>query len=140
MEQSFARHSRQHGRNNRHLFLCNQACNYAPRRHSRIECSNTIAASRSSSSCCCRGGYAVRDLAGIHLAQEVGPESTAGQMWAETIRTFLTKLMVAWSFAIPLLLLPLHFAVMALVAGGLPVIIVLCSSHFVGIQVHNSFA
>lgn len=68
---------------------------------------------------------AMSDAMGIHLAQEADPDSTHDHIWAATIWTFLTKLVVALTFAIPLLWLPLQTAVIASVSWGLLVITVL---------------
>lgn len=110
---------------------------------------------------------AMSDALGIHLAQEADPASTDEHIWAATIWTFLTKLMVALSFALPLLFLPLQVAVMVSVAWGLLVITLLSTylarmqnvpvlpvvtehvviavsvigiSHFIGVWVQKSFA
>jgi len=63
------------------------------------------------------------DALGIHLAEEADPQTDHEHVWQATITTFLTKLVFALSFAIPLLLLPLGPAVMASVVWGLLVII-----------------
>lgn len=68
---------------------------------------------------------AMSDAMGIHLAQEADPDSSHDHVWAATIWTFLTKLVVASSFAIPLLWLPLQTAVIASVSWGLLVITIL---------------
>ncbi len=68
---------------------------------------------------------AMSDAMGIHLAQEADPDSTHDHIWAATIWTFLTKLVVALTFAIPLLWLPLQTAVIASVSWGLLVITLL---------------
>ena len=68
---------------------------------------------------------AMSDAMGIHLAQEADPDSSNDHVWAATIWTFLTKLVVASSFAIPLLWLPLQTAVIASVSWGLLVITIL---------------
>jgi VIT1/CCC1 family predicted Fe2+/Mn2+ transporter len=65
---------------------------------------------------------AMSDALGIHLAQEADPESTRAHVWVATLSTFLTKLFVAASFALPLLWLPLSTAVLVSVAWGLIVI------------------
>jgi VIT1/CCC1 family predicted Fe2+/Mn2+ transporter len=110
---------------------------------------------------------AMSDALGIHLAQEADPESTTEHIWAATIWTFFTKLVVALSFAIPLLFLPLQLAVAISVAWGLLVITLLSAylarlqkvaalpvitehvliaiavvaiSHFIGAWVQSSFA
>ena len=110
---------------------------------------------------------AASDAMGIHLAQEADPESTHDHIWAATIWTFVTKLVVALSFALPLLWLPLQTAVIVCVSWGLLVItllsiylarvqrsnallvitehlgiaiIVVAVSYFIGIWVRTSFA
>lgn len=65
------------------------------------------------------------DALGIHLAEEADPQTDHEHVWQATITTFLTKLVFALSFAIPLLLLPLGPAVLASVVWGMLVIIVL---------------
>lgn len=109
---------------------------------------------------------AMSDALGIHLAQEADPESTGDHIWSATIWTFATKLVVALTFAIPLLLLPLQIAVGVSVGWGLFVITVLSAylariqkvaalpvvtehvlitivvvavSHYIGVWVHNTF-
>jgi VIT1/CCC1 family predicted Fe2+/Mn2+ transporter len=109
---------------------------------------------------------AMSDALGIHLAQEADPESTHDHVWTATLTTFLTKLVVAASFALPLLWLPLDLAVAVCVSWGLIVIAslsaylarlqqvpalpiisehvviaiaVVAISHFIGIWVHSAF-
>ena len=68
---------------------------------------------------------AMSDAMGIHLAQEADPDSSDHHVWAATISTFVTKLVVALTFAVPLVVLSLDLAVMVSVAWGLAVIVVL---------------
>lgn len=68
---------------------------------------------------------AMSDALGIHLAEESDPETTHSHVWSATIMTFVTKFVFSISFAVPLLLLPLSSAVVASVAWGMLVIIVL---------------
>lgn len=68
---------------------------------------------------------AMSDAMGIHLAQESDPESTSEHIWSATISTFLTKLVVALTFALPLLWLPLQTAVAVAIGWGLLVITLL---------------
>jgi VIT1/CCC1 family predicted Fe2+/Mn2+ transporter len=109
---------------------------------------------------------AMSDALGIHLAQEADPDSTHRHVWVATITTFFTKLIVAASFALPLLWLPLSLAVMVCVAWGLIVIatlsaylahlqktsalpivtehvliaiVVVAISHFIGVWVNAAF-
>lgn len=68
---------------------------------------------------------AMSDALGIHLAEESDPETTHSHVWAATITTFVTKFVFSISFAVPLLLLPLASAVVASVAWGMLVIVLL---------------
>jgi len=68
---------------------------------------------------------AMSDALGIHLAEESDPDTTHGHVWSATIMTFITKFVFSISFAVPLLLLPLSTAVIASVAWGMLVIVVL---------------
>lgn len=68
---------------------------------------------------------ALSDALGIHLAEESNPDSSTERVWAATLSTFVTKLVFALSFAVPLLLLPLAEAVYASIAWGMLVITVL---------------
>ena len=76
---------------------------------------------------------ALSDAMGIHLAQEADPESTHDHVWAATFWTFLTKLVVALTFALPLLWLPLQTAVIVCVTWGL-LVIALLSAYLAHIQ------
>jgi VIT1/CCC1 family predicted Fe2+/Mn2+ transporter len=68
---------------------------------------------------------AMSDAMGIHLAQEADPESTREHIWAATFWTFGTKLVVALTFALPLIWFPLQLAVAIAVGWGLLVITLL---------------
>lgn len=110
---------------------------------------------------------AMSDALGIHLAEEANPDSTSDHIWAATFSTFYTKFIVAISFAVPILWLPLDMAVIASMAWGLfviaflsfflarsqenavmPVVLehlgiaiaVIVISHYIGVWVHAVFA
>lgn len=110
---------------------------------------------------------AMSDALGIHIAQEADPDSTENHVWAATFWTFFTKLIVALSFALPLLWLPLQLAVAVAVSWGLLVItllsaflarmqrvaalpiitehlviaiVVVTISHYIGVWVNSAFA
>ena len=110
---------------------------------------------------------AMSDALGIHIAQEADPDSTENHVWAATFWTFITKLIVALSFALPLLWLPLQMAVAVAVGWGmlvitllsallariqrvaaLPIItehlviaiVVVAISHYIGVWVNSAFA
>ena len=68
---------------------------------------------------------AMSDALGIHLAEESNPNATTQHIWAATISTFFNKFIFALSFAVPLIWLPLHQAVIASIIWGMLVIIVL---------------
>ncbi len=76
---------------------------------------------------------AMSDALGIHIAQVADPDSTSDHIWAATIWTFLTKLIVALSFALPLLWLPLQIAVIVSVSWGL-LVITLLSAYLAHVQ------
>jgi VIT1/CCC1 family predicted Fe2+/Mn2+ transporter len=107
------------------------------------------------------------DALGIHLAQESDPESTRAHIWAATLWTFVSKFVVAISFLLPLLWLPLDQAVMIAVVWGLGIVtamsyftarlqqasvwravgehvgialLVVALSHYVGVWVRAAFA
>ena len=65
------------------------------------------------------------DAMGIHLSQEADPQSTRGHIWAATLSTFVTKFLVAISFALPLLFMPLRQAVVVGALWGLIIISVM---------------
>lgn len=68
---------------------------------------------------------AMSDALGIHMAQEADPESSSEHIWSATFSTFVTKLSVALTFALPLIFLPLGVAVIVAVGWGLIVIVLL---------------
>ena len=68
---------------------------------------------------------AMSDALGIHLAQEADPESTRAHIWAATLWTFVAKFVVAISFALPLVWLPLDQAVVVAVLWGLFIVTVM---------------
>ena len=65
---------------------------------------------------------AMSDALGIHIAEEANPDSTSNHIWAATFSTFVTKFIVAISFAVPILWLPLDTAVIVSIVWGLIVI------------------
>ena len=58
------------------------------------------------------------DALGIHVAEESESVHTQREIWASTLATFASKLVMALSFAVPVLLFDLTTAVMASVAWG----------------------
>ena len=80
---------------------------------------------------------AMSDALGIHLAQEADPESTEKHIWSATLWTFSSKLLVALSFALPLIFLPLQPAVAVSVGWGF-IVITLLSIYLAKIQKSNA--
>lgn len=80
---------------------------------------------------------AMSDALGIHLAQEADPESTHDHVWVATLTTFFTKLIVAASFALPLLWFTLPVAVIVCIVWGLIVIAAL-SAYLASLQQQRS--
>jgi VIT1/CCC1 family predicted Fe2+/Mn2+ transporter len=58
------------------------------------------------------------DALGIHVSEESESIHTQREIWASTIATFASKLVMALSFAIPVLVLDLDAAVIVSVAWG----------------------
>jgi VIT1/CCC1 family predicted Fe2+/Mn2+ transporter len=69
------------------------------------------------------------DALGIHLAKESDHTVSSRSVWNATVTTFITKFVVALTFIVPVLLLPLGGAVIASVIWSLLVIVVL--SYFI---------
>ena len=58
------------------------------------------------------------DALGIHVSEESESVHTQREIWASTLATFASKLVMALSFAVPVLLLDLTTAVMVSVGWG----------------------
>ena len=59
------------------------------------------------------------DALGIHISEESDKRSQGREIWEATLATFLSKLLVALTFIIPVLFLPLTFAIVASIFWGL---------------------
>ncbi len=59
------------------------------------------------------------DALGIHISEESNDDSLDKQIWGSTIATFLSKLVFALTFIIPVLLFPLSIAIPISIAWGL---------------------
>ncbi|MBX3236031.1 MAG: hypothetical protein KF814_07750 [Nitrospiraceae bacterium] len=62
---------------------------------------------------------ALSDALGIHIAEESKNNGREVEIWEATVATFVAKLVVAGTFAVPVLYLPLDQAVTISVAWGL---------------------
>ena len=65
---------------------------------------------------------AFSDALGIHIAEESESTHTHWEIWQSTIATFLSKLLFALTFAVPVILLDLPTAVMVSVVYGLSIL------------------
>ena len=68
---------------------------------------------------------AFSDALGIHISEESEGIHTTKQIWISTISTFLSKLIFALTFIIPVLLFELPIAIVVNIIWGLSVLIVL---------------
>ena len=59
------------------------------------------------------------DALGIHISEESEDVHSPKEIWTATFVTFLSKLIVALTFIIPVLLLPLNLAIIVSIAWGL---------------------
>jgi len=73
------------------------------------------------------------DALGIHVAEESESVHTQREIWASTLATFASKLVMALSFAVPVLLLDLDAAVLVSVAWGIIALAAL-SGHLARLQ------
>jgi VIT1/CCC1 family predicted Fe2+/Mn2+ transporter len=62
---------------------------------------------------------AFSDALGIHISEESKNKHTAKEIWISTFSTFAAKLIIALTFVIPILFLPLTFAIIVGVIWGL---------------------
>ncbi len=62
---------------------------------------------------------ALSDALGIHISQESEEKRTQREIWESTISTLLSKFVVALTFVIPILILPLSTAIIISVLWGL---------------------
>jgi len=65
---------------------------------------------------------AFSDALGIHISEESENKHSPKEIWASTLSTFLSKLIVALSFAVPIMVLSLGIAVIVSIAWGLSLI------------------
>jgi len=62
---------------------------------------------------------ALSDAFGIHLSEESSKKRTKREVWESTISTFLSKFLIALTFIIPVLFLPLLKAIIVSIMWGL---------------------
>ena len=68
---------------------------------------------------------ALSDALGMHISKETGFIRSVKEVWESTFYTFLSKLLTALSFVIPLLLFDLSLAIWVNIAWGAVILIVL---------------
>lgn len=71
---------------------------------------------------------AMSDALGIHVAEESKNHGNTHEIWESTLATFAAKFVIAGTFAIPVLFLPLDLAVVASLIWGLMLLAVLSYS------------
>ena len=76
---------------------------------------------------------AFSDALGMHISTEYENKTSDKGVWEATGATFISKLLFALSFAVPVLLLPLSTAVIVSIVWGLSLIILI--SHLIAKQV-----
>ncbi|MFH1367180.1 MAG: hypothetical protein ABIH38_04315 [Patescibacteria group bacterium] len=67
---------------------------------------------------------ALSDALGTHISEEAEDQHTSKEVWEATFATFGTKLIVALTFVIPVLLFSLTTAIWVSIAWGLSLIII----------------
>ena len=67
---------------------------------------------------------AFSDALGIHISEESENSHTTRQIWVATIATFITKLLFALTFLIPVVLFALPIAIVISIAWGIAVLAV----------------
>ena len=68
---------------------------------------------------------AMSDALGIHVAEESKNNGKAGEIWESTLATFAAKFVIAGTFAVPVLFMPLDVAIAASLAWGLSLLAML---------------
>lgn len=68
---------------------------------------------------------AFSDALGIHISEEFEARHTQKEIWVSTISTFLSKLVFALTFIVPVLLFELSTAILVSVIWGLSVLVIL---------------
>lgn len=62
---------------------------------------------------------AMSDALGMHIAEESKNNGSTGEIWESTVATFAAKLVIALTFVVAVLVLPLSIAIVVNVAWGL---------------------
>jgi VIT1/CCC1 family predicted Fe2+/Mn2+ transporter len=78
---------------------------------------------------------ALSDALGIHVSEESDTHKTTRQIWMSTIATFLSKLIIASTFIVPILIFSLSTAIIVSIIWGLSLISIF--SYFVAKHHHE---
>ncbi len=62
---------------------------------------------------------AFSDALGIHISEESENKHTSKEIWISTVATFIAKFLFAITFVIPVLILPLNFAIWTSILWGM---------------------
>ena len=68
---------------------------------------------------------AMSDALGIHVAEESKNHGNTNEVWESTMATFAAKFVIAGTFAVPVLVMPLDLAIVASLVWGLSLLAVL---------------
>lgn len=68
---------------------------------------------------------AMSDALGMHIAEESKNNGILSEIWESTLATFVAKFLIATTFVVPVLLLPLEQAMIVSVGWGLTLLAVL---------------
>ena len=68
---------------------------------------------------------AMSDALGMHVAEESKNNGVLSEIWESTLATFVAKFLIATTFVVPVLLLPLEQAMIVSVGWGLTLLAVL---------------
>ncbi len=68
---------------------------------------------------------AMSDALGIHVAEESKNHGNIREIWESTIATFAAKFIIAGTFAVPVLVMPLDLAILVSLIWGLALLAVL---------------
>lgn len=63
------------------------------------------------------------DALGVHIAKETEGNSSSKELWQLTATTFLFKAVFAASFLVPVILLPMNYAILVSIVWGLMILL-----------------
>jgi VIT1/CCC1 family predicted Fe2+/Mn2+ transporter len=66
---------------------------------------------------------AFSDAVGIHISEESEDRHSAREIWEATFSTFVSKFVIAFTFVVPILVLPLYTAIVVSIVWGLTLIV-----------------